>query len=157
MNFHIMKFDKWKKYLFLRDSIKDTELNRILDKISSGVKLTGREEDFLTKYDDIIESDLKDMSHLSKEVTFDKISELLKSSKRVICDLFDRDGRINDQILSIENNFESEFSTMLLKHGDKAKLHERFLYKIQYNFHNDTYSLQSQDEYCEKIGVKNDD
>ena len=31
----IMKFERWSKYLSLRESVKDDELNRILDKISS--------------------------------------------------------------------------------------------------------------------------
>lgn len=151
-----MKFEKWSKYLTLRESVKDDELNRILDKISSHQKLTSREEEFLSKYDQIMDKDLTDMSHLSKNTVFDKISELLEKGKKVICDLYDKDGQINDEIVSVENDFENDTCLLHLKHGDKTQLHDRFLYNINYDFNHDTYSLNSQDEFFEKIPVSDE-
>jgi len=151
-----MKFEKWSKYLTLRESVKDDELNRILDKISSHQKLTSREEEFLSKYDQIMDKDLTDMSHLSKNTAFDKVSELLDKGKKVICDLYDKDGQINDEIVSIENDFENDTCLLFLKHGDEAQLHDRFLYNINYDFNHDTYSLSSQDEFFEKIPVEDE-
>ena len=152
-----MKFKKWSKYLTLRESVKDDELNRILDKISSHQKLTSREEEFLSKYDQIMDKDLTDMSHLSKNTVFDKISELLEKGKKVICDLYDKEGKINDEIVSIENDYENETSILHLKHGNANELSDRFLYNINYNFNKDCYSLNIQDEYFEKLPIKNED
>jgi hypothetical protein len=153
----IMKFKQWSKYLILKESIKDDELNRILDKISSKQKLTDREQEFLSKYDQLLDSDLTDFSHLSKNTAFEKISELLDKGKKVICDLYDKNGKIDDEIISVENNFENDACVLNLKHGDDAQLYDRFLYNISYDFNHDTYSLTSQDEYYEKIPVKNED
>ena len=153
----IMKFERWSKYLSLRESVKDDELNRILDKISSHQKLSDREEQFLAKFDQVVDTDLSDMSHLSKNTAFDKVSELLEKGKKVICDLYDKDGQINDQIISVENDFESETCILNLKHGDESELNDRFLYTINYDFDHDTYSLRSQDEFFEKLPVKSDE
>jgi hypothetical protein len=152
-----MKFERWSKYLSLRESVKDDELNRILDKISSHQKLSDREEQFLAKFDQVVDTDLSDMSHLSKNTAFDKVSNLLERGKKVICDLYDKDGQINDQIISVENDFESETCILNLKHGDEAELNDRFLYTINYDFSHDTYSLRSQDEFFEKLPVKSDE
>ena len=152
----IMKFEKWSKYLTLRESVKDDKLNRILDKISDGKKLTPREEDFLKKYDEIVDSEISDFTHLSKNTSFDKLQELLSKNKKVICDLYDKDGKINDQIVSVENDFENETAILNLKHGDKNELSDRFLYNILYDFNTDSYSLKAQDEFYEKLPIKND-
>ena len=147
----------WIKYLSLRESIKDDEVNRILEKIIAKEKLSDREQEFLKRYDNIIESDLKDLSHLSKNMVFDKITKLLENKKKVICDLYDKNGQINDEILSIHNHFEDEECILDLKHGETAKLSDRFLYNIEYDIKKDIYSLKSQDEYFEKISVENED
>ena len=75
----IMKFEKWSKYLSLRESVKDIELNLILDKIHDRITLTKREEDFLSKYDSILESDFREFSGLSKNDAFLKISNLFNN------------------------------------------------------------------------------
>jgi len=153
----VMKFEKWSKYFSLRESVKDEELNRILDKISDHIKLTKREEEFLSKYDSILDSDFNEFSGLSKNDTFLKISNLLENKKKVICDLYDKNGRIEDEIISIYNDFENEKSIINLKHGEKAYLYDRFLYDIKYDFQKDTYSLQSGEEFFEKIPINNED
>ena len=43
----IMNFKKFLSYFNIRESFKEVELNKILDKISKKVKLSKREEDFL--------------------------------------------------------------------------------------------------------------
>ena len=146
----------WNKYP-LKKSKKDLELNRILDKFSSGSELCLREEDFLKKYDEILDSDIIDMSYLSKNVTYDNITKLLNKNKRIVCNLHDKYGRINDDIISIENDFEKESCILSLKHGNKFNLYDRFLYNINYEFKTDSYSLETQGEYFEKINLKDED
>lgn len=145
------------KYISLRGSLKDEEVNRILEKIIDHKDITLKEQEFLSKYDEIVESDLLDLSHLSKNVTFDKIVKLLERGKKVICDLYDKNGQINDEIISIQNDFEHEECILKLKHGETAKLSDRFLYNIDYNIKKDIYSVKSQDEYFEKIEINKDE
>lgn len=76
--------------------------------------------------------------------------------KKVTCELFDKFGKIDDDIVSIESDFDNECCIMSLRHGDKAKLFDRYLYNISYSFSGDKYSLHSQDEYFEKISISNE-
>lgn len=149
----IMKFKDWLRLFDLRESLKDSELNRILDKISDGFKLTKSERNFLDKFDNIKEDELKDYTHLSKVRTYEKIRELLDQNKKVVCDLYDRNGKIGLYITSIINNYEDDTCVVILKGGEKVNLTDNHLYNLIYNFQKEEYSLQSQDEYYETIPV----
>ena len=151
-----MKFKQWLRLFDLRESLKDSELNRILDKISDGLKLTNSEQTFLNKYDSIKEDDLKDFTHLSRETTYQKIRELLDLNKKVVCDLYDRNGKIGLYITSITNNYNEGTCTLNLKGGESTKMTDNYLYNLIYNIQKDEYSLEVQDEYFEKIPVKDE-
>ena len=138
-------------FLSERISLKDQHLNSILDKLGVGDLLTESEGIFLEKFDFFIENDMTDFSHLSKNQVFDKICYLLDKNKSVICNLYDKDGIINDKIIKIENFFEKDCCVLTLKHGEVAKLFDKFLYKLSYNIKKNEYYLESQDEYFEKI------
>ena len=150
------KIKNLRRYITLRDSIKDLRLNKILDDIILKQNISDRDRDFLIKYDEILESEVSDLSHLSKNDTFSKIKNLLNTKKRVICDLYDRDGKIDDDIINIKNDFESDSCILYLKHGDSTRLYGRFLYDIRYNFDTDTYSLWQGDEFFEKITISDE-
>lgn len=144
------------KYYILGESLKDIEMNRILEKISKKKKLTDREKKFLQLYNETSDDDTKDYMMLSKNSTFKRINYLLERGKIIICDLYDRDGKIGLPIISVENNFEEEECKLHLKGGISHLLYDRFLYNIIYNLKKNQYSLQQQDEYYEKIEAKND-
>jgi len=152
----IMNFKKFLSYFNIRESFKEVELNKILDKISKKVKLSKREEDFLGKYNDIKDEELKDYTHLSRQNAFERIEKLLQNGKKVICNLHDRDGLIGLEIITIYNDFESEICILTFKNDEKFKLKDNYLYNIIYNLKKDIYSLEKEDEYFEKIPVKND-
>jgi hypothetical protein len=152
----IMNFKKFLSYLNISESLKEVELNKILDKISKKVKLSKREEDFLGKYNDIEDEELKDHTHLSRQNTFERIEKLLNNGKKIICNLYDRDGLIGLEIIKIYNDFENEVCILTFKNGEKFKLKDNYLYNIIYNLKKDIYSLEKEDEYFEKIPVKND-
>jgi hypothetical protein len=152
-----MKIKKLIKYYLLGESIKEIELNRILDKIGSGKKLTKKEISFLNLYQETREENMKDFMYLSKNSTFSKIEDLLKGGKKVICDLHDRNGKFGMAITRVENDFEEEDCVVFMKGGDTHRLEDKFLYNIIYNEKRDEYSLQEQDEYYEKIEAKSDD
>lgn len=152
----IMNFKKFLSYLNIRESIKEVELDNILDKISKKIKISNKEKNFLDNYDSIKDSDIKDQTYLSRQTTFDRIFDLLEKGKKIICNLHDRDGLIGLEITEIINDFENDISILTLKNGEKFKLKDNYLYNIIYNLKKDIYSLEKEDEYFEKIPVKND-
>lgn len=152
-----MKIKKLIKYYLLGESIKEIELNRILDKIGSGKKLTKKEISFLNLYQETREDSMKDFMYLSKNSTFSKIEDLLSGGKKVICDLHDRDGKFGLAITKVENDFEEDGCLVFMRGGETHMLEDRFLYNIIYDAKKDAYSLQEQDEYCEKIEASNGD
>lgn len=152
-----MKIKRIIKYYLFKESVKEMELNKILDKVSKKKSLSDREIKFLNLYQETNDDDLKDFLYLSKNSTFKKITELLEIGKKVICDLHDRNGKIGLQIIGAENNFEEERCILNLKGGESHNLHDKFLYNLIYNLKKDEYSLQEQDEYFEKIESKNED
>lgn len=142
------------KYYLLGESLKEIEMNRILDKIYKKLNLSVREKKFLDLYNQTSRDD-KDYMYLSKNTTYQKVKSLLDNNKKVICDLHDRDGKIGLPILKIENDIESETCRVVMVNIEH-ELHDRFLYNLIYNIKRDEYSLQEQDEYFEKIESKND-
>ena len=146
-----MKLKKIFKYYILGESLKEIEANRILYRVSKEFKLTEKEKYFLDLYNYIIKEEDKDFMLLSKSVVSVKIKELIDKSKRVICDLHDRDGKIGLEIIDIINDYEKEESFVVLKDNNKHLLHEKFLYNLIYNTNKNLYSLQEHDEYFEKI------
>lgn len=152
-----MKIKKLIKYYLLGESIKEIEMNRILDKISAGKKLTKKEINFLNLYQHTREENMKDFMYLSKNSTFSKIEDLLSSGKKIICDLHDRDGRFGLAIVKVENDFEDDDCVIFMKGGETHRLEDKYLYNIIYNQKKDEYSLQEQDEYYEKIEAGSDD
>jgi len=148
-----MGFKKIVDYYVLGKSLKEIEMNRTLDKIHRKVKITPKEKIFLDLYNYTTEEVGKDLMFLSKNATYRKIKELLDRSKKVVCDLHDRDGKIGLMITDIVNDIESETCDVIMK-NETHKLHDRFLYNIIYNNKKKEYSLQEQDEYFEKIEAK---
>jgi hypothetical protein len=153
--FNSKKIKKFIKYYFFGESLKEMEMNRILDKISNKKKLEDKEIEFLNLYQQTSDDDLRDFVYLSKNSTFSKVSQLIENGKKVICDLHDKDGRIGLQIIGLENDFEKERCVLNLKGGETYFLYDKFLYNIIYNTKKGEYSLQEQDEYYEKIEAKN--
>lgn len=152
----IMGFRKFIKHL-LGESVKEMELNRILDKVSKKQNIEAKEKNFLDLYNSTSDEDMKDYMYLSKNTTFNKIKSLIDKGKVVMCDLHDRNGKIGIKIKDIENDFEKESCVITLKNGETSKLEDKFLYNIIYDNDKDVYSLQEQDEYFEKIPVNNED
>lgn len=138
------------------DSVGES-MKRILDKILgwklrlSGVRKTDPIPLNLTQ--EIWE---KDFMMLSKNVAVDKISRLLRQNRKVICELKDRDGKIGQLIIDIDNNIQEDFCQLLLKDRTKYRLEDKFLYNIIWNPVKNQHSLEEGGEYFEKIEHGND-
>jgi len=151
-----MKIKKIIKYYLLGESLREIELNRILDKIGKKNKLSERERNFLDLYQATREDEMKDFMLLSKNATYAKIKDLLENNKKVICNLEDNNGKFGLVIISIENDFDEDNCIIYMRGNEKHTLEDRFLYNIIYNTKKDEYSLESQDEYFEKIEANNE-
>ena len=153
-----MKIKRLIKYYLLGESLKEIEMNRILDKIYRQVNLTDRERGFLELYNYTVNKpEDKDWMMLSKSATSTKIKELIELNRKVICDLHDRNGKIGLQILNIVDDIESDFSIIIMKGEEKHKLQDKFLYNLIYIVNKKQYSLQEHDEYFEKLTIEEDD
>jgi hypothetical protein len=143
-------------YINSPSSFKEGELNRILDKISFGNILTDSENRFLSNIDKYTDDLYKDYLYLSKNDVFNRVSILLESKIIVICDLYDKDGKIGLEIVSIHNNFEEDYCFVVLENQERFKIKDNFSYNVIYDVKKDEYSLQVQDEFFDKIPVKNE-
>lgn len=151
-----IKIKRLVKYYFLNESLKEIEMNRILEKISKKLRLTDKENGFLQLYNQTKVDDTKDFMLLSKNVVFKKVKDFLLREKVVICDLTDRDGKIGEVISNIENSIEEETCKVTIRSGKSVNLYDRYLYNLIYNIKKNQYYLQEHDEYYEKIEAKND-
>lgn len=151
-----MKIKRLVKYFILNESLKEIEMNRILEKISRKLKLTDRELSFLKLYNQTKVDYSKDFMLLSKNALCKKIKDLILNDKVIICDLTDRNGKIGEVISNIENNIEEETCKVIMKSGNSVNLYDRYLYNLIYNIKKNQYSLEEHDEYYEKIEAKND-
>lgn len=146
----IMKFRKFVKNI--NESVKEISLNRILDKISKRDTISDGERNFLDNYSKV---DDKDYNMISKEQVVKIIHTLIDSGREVICNLYDRDGLVSKRIVSIDNNFQDDESSLVLKGGEVFKMEDRFLYNLIWDMDKDLYSLESYSEYYEKIPISN--
>lgn len=128
------------------DNSKISELNQILDKISISKELSAREINFLENFDTIKDEDLKDYHYLS---LIDLFYLICKLNKSVICDIKDKDGKINQEIISVDYDYNNSQITLGLKHGI-YRLSDNNLYRMIYQFKHDNYSLDIESEYYEK-------
>jgi len=135
-----------------KDAPKIHELNQILDKISLHDKLSDREVNFLDKFDNINDDEIKDYNYLS---LLDLFYIMSKIDKQIFCDIKDKQGKINDLIISMEYNHDDCTLKLGLKHGNIV-LKDSCLYKLVYEFKHDNYSLDIESEYYEKINSNND-
>jgi hypothetical protein len=148
-----MENNKFEQYLLQSDKFKDPKILNILEKISKNKKITKKEIMLLESLSDTIVEPI-DYSHLSKNRTHEVINQLLIESFKVMCDLTDRDGKISEFIISVENNFENEYSLLNLENGKIANLEDKFLYNINWKLKKNYYSLTTQGEYFEKITIE---
>lgn len=140
----------------IRESLKELELNKILDKISMKSKLSKKEEEFLNNYDKINDNDIKDYQLLSPETAFTIIQQIINKNKPIICNISDKDGKIGKLIVSVYQDYQNEVFELTLIDNSLVKMKDNFLYNIIYDIVKDIYSLEIQDEYYEKIPIKNE-
>lgn len=149
-----MKIKDSVKYYLLGKSIKQIQMDKILDKISKKGKLTDKEKRFLDLYNQTSNDTFKDFMMISKNTAYKKVKLLINSGKVVVCNITDRDGKIGLPIKNIVNKFDENFCEMIVSDDTSHKLFDRYLYNLIYKPKKDRYSLEEHDEYYEKIESK---
>jgi len=147
-----MNLKSWKNF----DDVKNIELNRILDKIHSGIVLSEIEKNFLNNFNQNSDDYYREYYYLSKNDLFNRLQKALLNNRKIICNLCDRDGKIGIEIKSAHNVFENESFYLILKNNQKIELTDNYLYNMTYDIKKNEYSIESQDEYHEKIPVKDE-
>jgi hypothetical protein len=138
----LIKFNKWIKSY--NESLKNDKLNNILSKISDGTVLSQYEKNFLDNYESIQEEDLKDYTLLNCSDTYDKVSNILSKGRKVNY----QDKEITD-IRYIKDDI------CVITPDGNIPLLDKYLYDI-INNEDGSYTLCIQDEYFEKLPLKND-
>lgn len=148
-----MNFKGWLRHVFLKESVKEAELNRILDKISDGKNLDDREQSFLNLYNTIKDRDIQDYVLLTKQSVSERLQELIDSGATIVCNLVDRNGPIGLKILDQKSDWNADKVMLHLDKGEQFSLDDKFLYNI-INKGGNKWSLEAHSEYFEKIPVK---
>ncbi len=148
----MLNFKEWIRQVFLKESAKEMELNRILDKISGSENLSDKEKGFLDLYNSIKDKDVQDYVLLSRQTVSEKIAELIDNNAIIICNLADRNGPIGLKIINLNSNWDSEKVMLALDKGEKYSLDDKFLYNL-INTGNNKWSLEAHDEYFEKLPI----
>lgn len=131
-------------------TLKDHQLDSILDKINIDQKLSDREEEFLKKFDLVDNNEIRDFNYLS---LLDLFYLMSKINKTIYCDIKDKMGKINESIISFYYDHDNCQIDLTLKHGNFT-LKDNYLYKLTYEFKHDNYSLDIEGEYKEKIEIE---
>jgi hypothetical protein len=122
-----MNFETWVSHM--NESVKEDELNRILDKMSDGKTLTEIEKKFLSMFSKTDEDDYKDFQYLTKNDAFEKIKNILSEGRKIICDLYEK-NKVGIEIVSVYNQFDSESCYIVLKDDERIELKDNYLYNI---------------------------
>lgn len=131
-------------------SIREAQLNAILDKMNSGQKLSSKERSLLDLFSQLEDDIFQDFRLISKSRTLDTISNLLDIDVDVICNLCDKQGPIDEKIYDVQDDI-----LILLRNDQHIKLEDRFLYDIIYNPKRMCYSLECTNEYFEEALINN--
>lgn len=107
------------------------------------------------RFTSLLDFEGKDFMLISKHKACKIVKDMIDNNKVVICDIYDRDGKIGKEILYISHYADEEYCEVAVSGNNKYKLYDRYLYNIIYDVKKDIYSLQIHDEYYEKIMIDN--
>ena len=102
---------------------------------------------------------MKKFTNESMLVIISYLEKELQNKDEILFEVLNPDVNIDiyaGEILKIENNFEEDTCKVMMKGEEIHNLEDKYLYNLIYNVENNEYSLEEQDEYFEKISVKND-
>lgn len=124
---------------------RDSVLNSILD--NNSYEYNESDVAFLKNFDERVGDSY---ILLSKNKTIEVINFLATQKRTIVSLLEDRDGVINEAIISVENNIDNETAIINTK-NTSFTIRDRNLYDIKYNPRKDVFLLTLNSEYIEKL------
>ncbi len=128
-------------------SLKNEQLDKILDKIKLGFELNEKEKSFLSKFNSLSDEEFMEYRMLSRFEVTSKITSLINNDLKVICNLCDKQGPLGLEIKEVIQTEDNYY--LLLEKAEKIKLKDSILYDLTYNFKRWHYSLESGEEFVE--------
>lgn len=151
---YILKFNRF-KMKSVNENIKNTYLNHLLDKLSDGLTLNKSQLYFLNNIDNIKDTYIKDHKYKTNYDTYLMIMDVLNNNITIKYGIKDDIDSFGENIIKIYRNDDDKI-IIKLENNKEKEIKDNFLYNMIFNIDKFEYELVEQDEYFEKIPLKND-
>ena len=139
----------------VNENIKNTYLNHLLDKLSDGLTLNKSQLYFLNNIDNIKDTYIKDHKYKTNYDTYLMIMDVLNNNITIKYGIKDDIDSFGENIIKIYRNDDDKI-IIKLENNKEKEIKDNFLYNIIFNIDKFEYELFEQDEYFEKIPLRND-
>ncbi len=151
---YILKFNRF-KMKSVNENIKNTYLNHLLDKLSDGLTLNKSQLYFLNNIDNIKDTYIKDHKYKTNYDTYLMMMDILSNNITIKYSIKDDIDSFGQNILEIFRNNDDKI-IIKLENNKEKEIKDNFLYNMIFNIDRFEYELVEQDEYFEKIPLRND-
>ena len=151
---YILKFNRF-KMKSVNENIKNTYLNHLLDKLSDGLTLNKSQLYFLNNIDNIKDTYIKDHKYKTNYDTYLMMMDILSNNITIKYSIKDDIDSFGQNILEIFRNNDDKI-IIKLENNKEKEINDNFLYNMIFNIDRFEYELVEQDEYFEKIPLRND-
>lgn len=151
---YILKFNKFNMKL-VNENIKNTYLNHLLDKLSDGKRLNTSQLYFLNNIDKIKDSYIKDHKYKTNYDTYLLMMDILNNKIDIKYGIKDDIDSFGEKITKVYRNNDDQI-IIELENNKEKEIKDNYLYNMIFNIDKFEYELVEQDEYFEKIPLKND-
>ena len=151
---YILKFNRF-KMKSVNENIKNTYLNHLLDKLSDGLTLNKSQLYFLNNIDNIKDTYIKDHKYKTNYDTYLMMMDILSNNITIKYSIKDDIDSFGQNILEIFRNDDDKI-IIKLENNKEKEIKDNFLYNMIFNIDRFEYELVEQDEYFEKIPLRND-
>jgi hypothetical protein len=134
------------------NTLRDTAVNFLLDKISDKKGLTRQERQFLSMYQSLSDSEFKDYRLVTNTDAVAAVSRMLELGIDVTCNLRDRCGAIGANVSGAR--MEGPRAMLVLSGHTEIEIGANHLYDLYFSTQVFGYSLESDHEFYELAPIK---
>jgi len=139
----------------VNENIKNTYLNHLLDKLSDGKRLNKSQLYFLNNIDKIKDSYIKDHKYKTNYDIYLVMMDILDNKTTIRYGIKDNIDSFGEKITKVYRNNDDQI-IIELENNKEKEIKDNYLYNIVFNIDKFEYEFMEQDEYFEKIPLKND-
>lgn len=139
----------------VNENIKNTYLNHLLDKLSDGKRLNTSQLYFLNNIDKVKDSYIKDHKYKTNYDIYLVMMDILDNNINIKYGIKDDIDSFGQKITKVYRNNDDQI-IIKLENNKEKEIKDNFLYNMIFNIDKFEYELVEQDEYFEKIPLKND-